>query len=77
MVIDGHIDLKRVTERCYMSPSANSIILGEHQLALEARSAYLRFEGVNRNGANIGIFRREKTSWSQHVAVIAGADYCR
>ena len=29
VVIDGHIDLKRVTERCYMSPSANSIILGE------------------------------------------------
>ena len=27
VVIDGHIDLKKVTERRYVSPSANSIIL--------------------------------------------------
>ena len=39
------------------------------------RLAYLQFEGVGRDGANTGIFRREKTS-SQHVqvAVVTGVD---
>ena len=36
VVIDSHIDVKKVTEGCYMSPSADSMILGEHQLALRS-----------------------------------------